>query len=289
MKEKMGKVNGKNRIEKTSGGKARALGFVKYVNIGILAVLVAVVGSYAWFNTNKVPNAVDLAITDPTATLKIEIYDPHSETYSVVHEEDVNDFSKGTFEVGLPEMTFFKWEDSVISSVTEKLHYRITVTSRFDTGHFSGLPLLSVTPFFETEASDELLEEIDIMIVEYLVNDPTTVKQYNDVFPAAGFELMPLHNSPEDALLFEEVDVLNIGGAERFQSVIYIMVDADTAAIADVIEQLGISMVPHWADNSLLLKFAFRSTPFYTPEPPIEPEDPEDPEDPEEPEETPEI
>jgi len=250
--------------------------FLKYINVGVLAVLFIVVGSYAWFSSGRIPNAVDLEINDATAMLKVEIYNAESGTYDILHEESVSDLSPGVLAIDVPEMIFYRWEDSVISSVTENLFYRITVTSRFDPVHFSTDPLFYMTPDFNVEATKESFAAIDIIKVEYLITDPLTDSQDPELFPSSGFEMMDLDRGLNETILSDKTGVVKVNADDRFQTIVYIMVSSDTDAVAEIIDDLMNASLnePHTATNKLKFSFGFRSTPFYTPEPPQESEEP---------------
>jgi len=233
----------------------------------VLSSSLLAAGTYAWFRTEKVPNALDLQINDPTAMLRVEQFDPDNSTYSLLYEEPQNDVSTATFSVNLPEMTFFKWEGSVVSDITEKLYYRITVTSRFSTAHFSVDPLLCITPFCTVSSSQPLLAGIKIIKADYLALDPSAGAPPANSFPSAGFTAVPLGVSPGTTLTIPKVRTVSISGGNRYQSVIYIVVDSDKDAVAGVIDQLVNTLEGHTAMNSLTMSFGFRSTPYY--EPPV--------------------
>ena len=140
--------------------------------------------------------------------------------------------------------------------------------------HFSTDPLFCMTPDFTVEASKESFQAIDIMKVEYQITDPLTDSQDPAPFPASGFKLMDLKRGLNETILANDVSIVKVNGADRFQSIVYIMVSSDPNALAEIIDDLMSASFndPHWTTNSLLLSFGYRSTPFYTPEQP-EPEE----------------
>jgi hypothetical protein len=161
-------------------------------------------------------------------------------------------------------MTFYNWEGSVISSVTENLYYKITVTSRFETSHFSVDPLFYIDPSFRVESVNPLLQSIRIMKIEYIITDSPFLSQASppaEDFPAGGFALMDPAGSD---ITFSQIGRVGSGVNERFRNILYLQISPDTLAVAGIINALGHSVEPHLADNILTLSFGFRSVPFYT-------------------------
>jgi len=243
-----------------------------------LSAALLLFGTIAWFNHGKIPNAIDFKIENPTAMILIEKLNPEDGSYEVVLREKDKEDEEGAeeaeiqgdiFAISIPEMTFYKWEGSVVSSITEDLYYRITVTSRFETMHFSSDPLFYIIPTFSLEVSEELLESITILKAEYVVFDFINgAPEEESFFPDSGFTQMLTNNEMLEFrnIINEKVLVrkIMVGPQERFQSVIYLKISPNTAEVERIIDDLSYSLEPHDAKNKYILSFGFRSTPFHT-------------------------
>ena len=239
----------------------------KSFSAALLSLIMLAIGAFAWFNPSKIPNALDSQINDTSAFVTVEQFDQEGGFYSLLYQEQFNDLGHAVIPVTLPEMTFYKWEGIVLSSVTENLFYKITLTGRFNPDHFSTAPELYILPRYRVETTNSLMASIKIIQADYMVYDSSQGPAPSHSFPDSNLSVMPLETNLTQPLIFPHVDVVNVSGTDRFQSVIYLAISPDTVAVAGIIDQLGFSLEGHTGSYFLTLSMGFRSTPYYVPEP----------------------